>query len=329
MYKTKRLIWMLSFLFVVMLVSLQAQAFQVPGPLVETGWLADNLNNVVILDVRNGADVAAFTTVGHIPGAALVNWANVRANRTLNGVYVQYVIPSREDFNTLMQAAGVGQNSAVVITCKSSNGEEATFATRLYWSMKYYGFDNVAVLNGGTTKWMNEKRPVSVDPSAPVAGNFTALSERAEIFATTADILDALRSDVNKNKYMDGKDIQLVDARELNYYLGSAIKPYVSSRGHIPNSKDFPLHMMVSTGSPAVFTATNVLLDALRAMHIDPYGKIIIYCNSGHEGTGLWFFLHEIVGNQNVSLYDGSMHEWTLDPSRPVEYMKWEMNKIH
>ncbi len=326
MRNAKHLIWIISLVFMALVSS--AQAFQVAGPLVATGWLADNLNNVVTLDVRNGADVAAFTAGGHIPGAALVNWAKVRANRMLNGVYVQYIIPSREDFNTLMQAAGVNQDSAVVITCKGSTGEEAAFATRLYWSMKYYGFDNVAVLNGGTTKWMNEKRPVSFDPSSPLPGNFTALTERTEIFATTEDVLAALDSDVNKNKYKDGKDIQLVDGRELNYYLGSAIKPYVSARGHIPTAKEFPLHMMVNAGAPATFTSSSVLLDAIRAMRIDPYGKIIIYCNSGHEGTALWFFLHEILGNQNVSLYDGSMHEWTLDPGRPVEYMKWSMNKI-
>ncbi len=303
-----------------LLLSSQVQAFQVPSPIVETGWLADNINNVVVLDVRKD-DLTAFTTSGHIPGAALVNWATVRSNRMLNGVYVQYMIPSPEEFNALMQAAGVNQDSAVVITCKSSSGEEVAFATRLFWSMKYYGFDNAAVLNGGTTKWIKEKRQVSLDPSAPLAGNFTVSTERTEIFATTGDVLAALASDVNKNKYKAGKDIQLVDGRELNYYLGSAVKSYVTTRGHIPTGKDFPLHMMVSAGSPATFVAKGVLLQAIEAMGIDPNGKIIIYCNSGHEGTALWFFLHEIVGNRNVSLYDGSMHEWTLDPSRPVAYM--------
>ncbi len=326
MRNAKHLIWIISLVFVA-LVSSQAQAFQVAGPLVETGWLADNLNNVVTLDVRKD-DFAAFTVTGHIPGAALVNWGKVRANRLLNGVYVQYIIPSREDFNALMQAAGVNQDSAVVITCRGTNGEEAAFATRLYWSMKYYGFDNVAVLNGGTTKWMNEKRAVSLAASAPVPGNFTALAERMEIFGTTQDVLAVLDTEVNKNKVMSGKETQLVDGRELNYYLGSAIKPYVSARGHIPTGKDFPLHMMVNAGAPATFTPTNVLLQALEAMHIDPYSSIIIYCNSGHEGSALWFFLHEIVGNQDVKLYDGSMHEWTLDPGRPVEYMKWDMERM-
>jgi len=325
MKNAKQLIWVISLVFIA-LAAAQAHAFQVPGPLVETGWLADNINNVIVLDVRKD-DLAAFTTSGHIPGAALVNWAKVRSNRMLNGVSVKYMIPSPEDFTALMQAAGVNQDNAVVITCKGSTGAEAAFATRLYWSMKYYGFDNAAVLNGGTTKWINEKRAVSLNPSAPALGNFSAVTERTEIFATTDDVLAALNTDVNKNKYKEGKDVQLVDSRELNYYLGSAIKPYVSARGHIPTGKDFPLHLMVNASAPATFTPTNTLLHALEAMNIEPYGKIIIYCNSGHQGTALWFFLHEIVGNQNVSLYDGSMHEWTLDANRPVEYMKWDMDK--
>lgn len=317
---TKRSAVVMVFLSLLLLSS-QVQAFQVPSPIVETGWLADNINNVVILDVRNGsAELAAFTTTGHIPGAVLVNWGQVRATRVINGVTLTRMVPTEEQFSALMQASGVYRDSAVVITSKGSVADDITEGTRLYWTLKYFGHDNVAVLNGGTAQWTREKRAISKDPSAPLLGDFTALPERTEINATTEDVLAAMDSDVNKNKYKAGKDIQLVDARDLSYYLGTAIKSYVYKRGHIPGSKSFP-GLMLYDPDYAKLVPTDRLLEALQAMGIDPYGPVIALCNSGHEATGLWFFLSEILGNPNVKLYDGSLHEWTMDPSRPVVYM--------
>lgn len=308
--------------FFMLLHSSQVQAVQVPSPLVKTEWLAQNISNVVVLDVRNGsAELAAFTTSGHIPGASLVNWAKVRATRVINGVTLTRMVPTKEDFSALMQASGVNQDSAVVITFKGAISDDVTMGTRLYWTLKYFGHDNVAVLNGGTSKWTKENREISTAPSAPAIGNYTATTERLEILATTDDVINAMKYDVNKNKYKEGKDIQLVDGRELNYYLGTAIKSYVYAGGHIPGSKNFPGSMMIEPDVPVTFVDSDLLLQAIKAMGIDPYGPAVLYCNSGHEVTGLWFFLHEIIGNKEVTLYDGSMHEWTMNSSRPVAYM--------
>jgi len=319
----KRLTQGFALAFVLLFCS-NAIAAQVPSPLVETQWLADNLNDVVVLDVRNGAaEMGAFTTSGHISGAVLVNWGQVRVTRVINGVTLTRMVPTQAQFNALMQASGVNNDSAVVITSKGAVADDITESTRLYWTLKYFGHDNVAVLNGGTAKWTREGRAMSKDPSAPTAGAFVASTERTEINALTGDVLAALDGDVNKNKYKEGKDVQLVDARDLSYYLGTAVKPYVYARGHIPGSKHFP-GLMLYDPDTAVMVSSDRLLTALRAMGIDPYGPVIAICNSGHEATGLWFFLHEIVGNPNVKLYDGSLHEWTMDLSRPVVYMKFD-----
>jgi len=63
---------------------------------------------------------------------------------------------------------------------------------------------------------------------------------------------------------------------------------------------------------------------ALIAKGIDPESKSIAYCNSGHLSSGLWFIEHEMFGNKNASLYDGSMHAWTKDSKRPLISMKME-----
>lgn len=323
MKNVKHAVLIIFYMFMTLVASSAQAKVLVPSPLVETGWLADNINNVVVLDVRNGSsELAAFTATGHIPGAVLVNWGTVRVTRVINGVTLTRMVPTKEQFNALMQANGVNNNSAVVITSKGSVADDITEGTRLYWTFKYFGYDNVAVLNGGTAKWIREKKPVSTAPSAPAAGNFTAQTERSDINATTADVLAAIKSDVNKEKYKAGKDVQLVDARDLTYYLGMVTKPYVSAKGHIPGSKNFPGSMLFDPDLGS-FLAKESVVEALQAMGIDPSGPVIAICNSGHEATGLWFVLHELAGNQNVKLYDGSMHEWTMDAGRPVVYMKW------
>ena len=323
MKNAKQIVWIISFLFMALAAS-SAKAVQVPAPLVETGWLSDNIGNVVVLDVRNGSpELAAFTASGHIPGAVLVNWSTVRVTRVINGVTLTRMVPTRDQFNALMRANGVNNDSAVVITSKGSVADDITESTRLYWTFKYFGYDNVAVLNGGTAKWTREARTVSTAPSAPATGNFTALIERSDIDATTDDVLAAMENDVNKNKYKHGKDVQLVDARDLTYYLGMVAKPYVYAKGHIPGTRNFP-GVMLFDPDLGTFLAKELVMEALQTMGIDPNGPVIAICNSGHEATGLWFVLHELAGNQNVKLYDGSMHEWTMDPTRPVVYMKWE-----
>lgn len=306
----------------------QASAFQVPGPLVDTEWLAQNLNNnVVVLDVRN-ADYADFTKTGHIPGAVLVNWAKMRTTRVVKVVIdgvekevtVTRYVPTKDQFSAVMRDSGVNNDTAVVITFKGSVSDDVTMGTRVYWTLKYFGHDNVAVLNGGTAMWVKEKRPVSYAPSTPLTGTFVATTERAEMLATTEDVLAALENDVNKNKLKEGKDIRLVDGREMNYYLGTALKPYVYARGHIPGAKLVPGHLMIETDGPAAFLKTDMLLQALQAIDVNPYAPTIAFCNSGHETTGYWFLASEILGNKNIKLYAGSMQEWTL-LNLPVTYM--------
>lgn len=323
MKKIRYTLWTILFLLIAVIAS-PANAVQVPSPLVETGWLADNLNNVVVLDVRNGAaELSAFTTAGHIPGAVLINWSTVRVTRVIDGITLTRMVPTKEQFSALMQANGVNSDSAIVITSKGSVADDITEGTRLYWTLKYFGHDNVAVLNGGTAKWLREKRAVSTAPSAPLTGNFTAYVERTEINATTNDVLSAMDNDRHKRRHKEGKDTQLVDARDLTYYLGMVSKSYVYAKGHVPGAKNFS-GLMLFDPDLGTFLAKEIVLEALHAMGIDADDPTITICNSGHEASGLWFFLHEIVGNQNVKLYDGSMHEWTMDPNRPVTYMKWE-----
>ena len=294
-------------------------AAQVPGPLVNTDWLAKNRDNVVILDVRKDTD--SFTAIGnetentqdsdgkkssgiqvagHIPGANLVPWKKVRVKRTVDGVDLIKLVPTKEEMKGLMRDHGVNSDSAVIISMKGSQSKEVTFATRLYWQMKYWGHDNVAILDGGTAAWEAAGYKTSHDKSSPDRGDWTAKGARSEILATTDNIEKAVA---------DGT--QLIDARTEDYYLGSSQKKYVFAAGHIPGAKDFPHKLIVNDETAATFLPADKVASLMKARGIDPKLPSIVYCDSGHYSTGLWFLMHELMGNERVKQYDGSMHEWT------------------
>ena len=311
----------------VICVPVQSVAASLPGPLVESDWLAKNLQNVKVLDVRS--DIKTFTSkplykkdkktgrlslvkvAGHIPGAILVDYKKIRADRVINGQKVQKIIPEKSIFEKVIQSAGVNQGDAVVIMSEGVSNLDMTMATRLYWQMKYFGHDNMAILNGGMAGWLEAKQKISSAAVISKPGNWRATTERTELLASSEDVANAI-----KNKG------QLVDTRPLNQYMGIFHKKsYVYAAGHIPSAKSYPNELMTEAKAPARILARDTLQVLMKEMGVDTGKPSIAYCNSGHLASGGWFILHELMGNKSTRLYDGSMHQWTLE-KRPVETLK-------
>ncbi len=100
-------------------------------------------------------------------------------------------------------------------------------------------------------------------------------------------------------------------------------QPYVRKKGHIPSAKIFPNELLTSAGPAPYFTDTEELKSMAAELGIDTSANIITYCNSGQLASASWFVFSELLGNKNVKLYDGSMHQWALE-KRPLVQMKME-----
>ncbi len=303
----------------IMLTSIMVHALQVPGPLVTSDWLADHQAEVVILDVRK--DTESFkkrprylrdkktgkrklvAVGGHIPGAALVDYKQVRAKRKIDDKEVTRLLPDRADFETLMQQSGVNRDSAIVIVSRGYDNNDLTMATRLYWSLKYFGHDNMSILDGGMAKWLADDRRFETRARKPESGNWRAGEGRSELLATTADVQAAVETGSSR----------LVDTRPVSQYLGTYKKSYVYDLGHIPGARVFPNELMNKPGMPATFLPADELRQLVQALDIDTNADTITYCNSGHLASGGWFIMSELLGNKNARVYDGSMHEWTMN----------------
>nr|VFJ68059.1 MAG: thiosulfate/3-mercaptopyruvate sulfurtransferase [Candidatus Kentron sp. FW] len=330
--------WLVALLCLAWLVGgAPVSATTLPGPVVDSAWLAKNIDKVVVLDVRK--DVKSFEKKakgargpvnpcgpggkkskkpvngnGHIPGAVLVGLKKIFGGEKRNGKTVKVMLPKRENFEKLMQRSGVNQDSAVVITGKGKKLPPIAFMTRLYWTMKYYGFDNVAILNGGTTQWKLDGHKVEYGKSKkPEKGNFKASAERKEIRATMEDVV----------ALTEGKgDAQLLDVRGKPFYLGLTYhRKFESpkSRGHIPTAKSLPAALLIDIAAPATTLYSKESIEKLAKLSgIDIVGTpTVTSCHTGVKASIAWFVLSEILGNKNVRIYDGSMLEWAI-AGKPV-----------
>lgn len=298
-----------------------AQAGTLPGPLVDAKWLAANLDKVQVVDVRS--NVKTYTTApqvatdaktgkksidevgGHIAGSRLIDMKNMRTDRQIGELKVKYMIPEKADFEKAVQAAGLAAGKPIVLVPLGAEVADVNDALRVYWQFKVYGEDDIAVLDGGMANWLLEGRPSNTEPVTTTAGNWAAKADRtAQYFASSDDVAKAMAS----------KSATLVDARDARQFHGLAKRDYVGGYGHLEGAKLYPTDLMQKSAAGAVsFMSPATYRGLMSAQGIDTAAPAITYCNSGHLSSGPWFLLSEVLGNKQTRLYDGSLHEWTLE----------------
>jgi len=300
------------------LIAAPACAASLPGPVVNSQWLVSHLDDVTILNVRS--DVDAFTGTseyetnaktgaktlvsvgGHIPKALLVDFDKARATRTIDGRKVEKLLPDRAAFESLMQDSGLAADRPIVITSNGQTADEVDMAARLYWSLKFYGARDLAILDGGDAGWLAAGQTLTSDRPLVEKGDWKATTERRELLAETGDVEKAATAKV-----------QLVDARPLPQYAGLSFKkPLVTAAGHVAGARNLPTDVHTkAVGGAQMFLSPAEYRGVMTLQAIDPAMPSISYCNTGHLASGAWFVMSEILGNPQVRLYDGSMHEWT------------------
>ena len=277
-------------------------------PLVSTTWLNEHINDskLRIIDIRGKVLPATQPPphyfshyedyqISHIPNAVFVDWtADIVEPDSLSN---DISSPSR--FATLMGEMGVDSNTRIVVY----DDADSMFASRMWWSLRYYGHEETYILDGGWKKWLAENRSVNTDTPDIVKTQFIPRVNES-LKATADDILAKL----------DSGDLQLIDVRSPLEFAGEASR--AALMGHIPNAINLPRKTMIGDNS------TLLSKDKLGA-HFSNLGislsapETVIYCNSGVSASyGL--LAMEIAGAKNVRVYDGSWKEWGNDASKPI-----------
>jgi thiosulfate/3-mercaptopyruvate sulfurtransferase len=258
---------------------------------------ADDLDpdRVTLLDVRwqlaEGAQPDLYAS-GHIPGAVFVD-----LDRDLSappGARGRHPLPTPEDFGAAMRAAGVSQGTRVV-AYDDANG---LAAARAWWLLRYFGHDQVAVLDGGLTAWIGARGQLAEGDETP---------EREGTFQARPGARPILDADAAGRLATTGV---LLDARAPERYRGET-EPLDRVAGHIPGARNWPMARTLDEDGRLRSRAQ--LTEAFAELADTAVGA---YCGSGITAAHAVLAL-ELAGIE-AALYPGSWSEWVTDPDRPV-----------
>ena len=276
--------------------------------IVSTEWLANQLDNpaIQIIDIRGRVLPAsqppphyfshrADYDAAHIPGAVFVDWTDDLTDPdSPNGT--QIAQPAA--FAALMESLGVGDDTLAVVY----DDAQGMFAARLWWALRYYGHEDVVLLDGGWNKWIAEGRPTTAEPPPAREARFTP--------RPTA----GWRRDINEVEAALESETLLMDVRSPLEFSGQASR--ANRSGHIPGALNMSRKTMVAEGD--VLPTPEALRQQFEeAGLLRDVGDIIVYCNSGVSASYGMLALR-LAGIDNASVYDGSWKEWGNDPSRPI-----------
>jgi thiosulfate/3-mercaptopyruvate sulfurtransferase len=260
--------------------------------LVDTEWVAQHLDDPSIRIVEVDENPALYAEA-HIPGAIGFDWRNDLQDQ----VKRDFLGP--EEFAALFGSRGISDDHTIVLYGDRNNW----FAAYTYWYLKYYGHDDVKLIDGPREKWISEGRPTTSEVPSYEAATFTARPGNAEIRAKRDEVLEAL-----------GTGRKLVDVRSPQEFSGEIVtaagyeQEGAQRAGHIPGAASVPWSQAVK--EDGTFKSKEDLEELYRGKGVLNGESIIAYCRIGERSAHTWFVLHELLGRDDVKNYDGSWTEW-------------------
>jgi thiosulfate/3-mercaptopyruvate sulfurtransferase len=273
-----------------------------PEVLVSTDWAAEHLNDPKVRLVEVDVDTTAYVQ-GHIPGAVGWNWQtqlqdNIRRDLIQKAVFEQ-----------LVGESGISNDSTILLYGDNNNW----FAAYAFWQLKYYGHQDVRLINGGRKKWVEEKRPLTTETPKITPARYRASAPDESIRARKEQVSAALEK-LNGSK--------LVDVRSVDEFTGKILAPPGLSEtaqraGHIPGAANVPWGQ--AANEDGTFKSADALKQLYQSKGIDGGGEVIAYCRIGERSSHTWFALKYLLGYKDVKNYDGSWTEWGNLIGAPIE----------
>ena len=272
--------------------------------LVTAEWLAGELDkpDIVVVDASwylpsaNRSGNAEFLA-GHIPGAVFFDQDRIVDPDS----ELPHTLPSPELFAAEAGKLGIAADKRIVVY----DGAGIASAPRVWWMLRLFGAEDVAVLDGGYPAWLAGDRPVETGESNRLATHFEA-KPHPEAVADVAAVQQALGEG----------GAQIVDARPASRFKGLVAEPRAGLRsGHMPGALSVPMTELVEDGR---FKSDHALTQVFAAAGVDLARPVITTCGSGVTAAVLAFGLTRL-GVSDVRLYDGSWAEWGSRADLPIE----------
>lgn len=278
--------------------------------IVTTDWLHEQLENknIILFDCRfnlaDSAEGAELYEQSHVPGAFYAHLDNhLSGKKGASGG--RHPLPDMNIFKHFLESCGVSNDSIVV----AYDDGVSMFAGRLWWLLKYAGHEDVHILDGGFSEWMEKGYQVTAKRPSQRSASFQ-LNVKEDMRASIEEVKQASET---------GSAL-LIDSRAQVRYLGKT-EPLDRVPGHIPGA----INRFFAEGLDGTKWKSKEE-QASRFEHIHKEEPVIVYCGSGVSATPNVMAL-QMAGYKNIKLYPGSYSEWSSDPSRPVETEKRDITE--
>ena len=273
-------------------------------------WLHDHLNdeNLVVVDATNHLPVptdgpyvpesgAQTYRAEHIPGAL---FADLLGDFADPAAAEPWTAPDHERFAAAAGALGIGDGATVVVY----DQHDGFWATRFWWHLRYEGFDQVTVLDGGLPAWKAAGFEITDVVPEPTPRTFTG-TRRPGLIRSTDEVAANL----------DDEGTVLVNVLDEATYRGE-VDTY-ARRGHIPGSINLPVFTLRDPASGALRPVEELRAEFESAGLLDTDMRVVTYCGGGIAATGVAHAL-ALAGRDDVAIYDGSMTAWAGNPELPL-----------
>lgn len=267
-------------------------------PLVDVGWVKANAgkDGVVFIDFQPASDYLR----GHIPGAVNSNygkdgWREERSDK------VPDMLPASLDkLADYIGKLGIDNATHVVLVPPGTSSTDMGIGTRVYWTFKVLGHDNVSLLDGGMAAYAKDKANKLETGAAKPAAKTFKVNLRSDMIVTADDVKKAQASNV-----------LLVDNRPEDQFVGINRHPRATSSGTLAGARNLPNGWLTVNGM-GEFRKKAELEKLYKVANVPMSGEQINFCNTGHWASVGWFVSSELMGNKKAKVYDGSMVEWTI-----------------
>lgn len=252
-------------------------------------------DSIIVLDLQHPEDYEK----GHIPGAINI-WRSEVQNDSFP---YSGMLANRLAIEELFGKKGVSSDKFLVLYDNRASCE----AARLWWVLRYFGYEKMAILNGGSVTWAS-LGPVEINQLSRPETKFRLVHNgNPKSLAKLEDVENS----------MNNSGVILLDTRTTDEYSGRVRKKGAMAAGHIPKSKNLDW-MESMDGSTHKFRSLDEIKSKFDAIGINTDKEVIAYCHSGVRSAHTYFVLTQLLGYENVRNYDGSWVEWTFH-EMPIE----------
>ena len=267
-------------------------AYANPELVVTTEWVAEHLGdpNVRIVDTRTRG-----YEEGHIPGAV---WLDINASRDKNNPPT--FLPDLDTFVATLEELGISKDTHIVFY----DDRGGIYGTRPWVLLQLIGHENASIVNGGWPKWLDESRSTSAETPSISRGTLE-VRRNAQWIATADDVEAAI----------DDPGVQLLDTRSDDEFAGA---PGRNPRGGAIPTATHLFWEDTLEGEFKSFRSADELMLLFDSHGLTQSDDIITYCQGGGRAAHELFMLH-LMGYDEVSLYLGSMEDWSRQPERPLQ----------